>query len=103
MPQTIGILLVFSDTFPGPQPFSEPEAVSLAKHMRANGQNIRGYLSLHSMSEVIMHAWNYAPNVDNQREDELQELGQQMAEAIVEAGGTKFPVGSGPNVLCEQY
>lgn len=46
-----------SETFAGPEEFSEPEARTLRDWFLENGQNIKLYLTIHSFGELLMYPW----------------------------------------------
>ena len=57
-----------SNTYPGPEPFSEPETKSLAKFLRSIADKIQLYLDFHSYSQLLVFPYSYTtehvPNYD---------------------------------------
>lgn len=43
----------------GPAPLSEQETSAVAKFLRANRAIIKGYITLHSYGNYIIHPWGY--------------------------------------------
>ncbi len=68
----------YSDTYHGPNAFSEPE--TLAVKALAESRRFQTALSFHSYSELILYPFAYAYNVPNPDEPLFQSVGAQMAE-----------------------
>ncbi|KAA0189473.1 hypothetical protein HAZT_HAZT010745 [Hyalella azteca] len=52
-----------SDIFRGPAAFSEPETRAVRDAFLEVRSEVKGYISLHSYSQVIMLPWSYQPDV----------------------------------------
>ena len=57
-----------SSTYPGMEPFSEPETKGLAEYARRIADKIQVYLDFHSYSQLLMFPYGYTeervPNYD---------------------------------------
>ncbi|XP_018013515.2 carboxypeptidase B-like [Hyalella azteca] len=80
-----------SDIFRGPAAFSEPETRAVRDAFLEVRSEVKGYISLHSYSQVIMLPWSYQPDVHPNLKN-MTDLGEGMAKAISKARGTKFDV-----------
>lgn len=69
-----------SDTYKGPQPFSEPETQAVKAYIEAH-QNISTLLSFHTFSELILYPWGHDFNAIGNERDFLvhQKMAQKMA------------------------
>lgn len=47
-------------TFPGPSPFSEPEAQAIDNLMTRYRQNIKTYITVHSFGDMVLYPWGFA-------------------------------------------
>jgi carboxypeptidase T len=57
-----------SDTFKGPNPFSEPETQTIKNFVESH-ENINVLLSVHTFSELILYPWGHSHNsIANQRD-----------------------------------
>ncbi|XP_075162016.1 carboxypeptidase B1-like [Haematobia irritans] len=88
-----------SQTFAGPKPFSEPEAMVvrdlILTHGKRKGQM---YLTLHSKGNLILYPWGWTSDMPDTWPD-LHEVAEAGAEAIYAATGTNYTIGSSTNVL----
>ena len=85
-----------SETYRGPQPFSEPESRALRDFIMARRRNIRMYLTFHSYGQMILYPWGY-DRVDARDSAELQRMGTVGARAM----GGNYKVGSAAKVNYE--
>lgn len=68
-----------SDTFKGPQPFSEPETIAIKNYVEAH-QNISILLTFHTFSELILFPWGHKyGEIDITRDFQVH---QKMAEKM---------------------
>jgi len=70
-----------SDTYKGPQPFSEPETVAIKNYVEAH-QNISTLLSFHTFSELILYPWGHTNSSIADARD--QQVHQKMAEKMAD-------------------
>lgn len=70
-----------SDTFKGPQPFSEPETKAIKAYVEAH-QNITTLLSFHTFSELILYPWGHSyQSIENSKDQLVHEtMAKKMAE-----------------------
>lgn len=87
-----------SDTFAGPEPFSEVEAQNLRSIILENTPQIKAYLTLHSYGQYILYPWGYSDDLPDDWRD-LDKLGNEMNDAIEAVRGTSYTVGSSGGVL----
>jgi carboxypeptidase A4 len=86
-----------SDVYHGPTPFSEPEL----QHLRSYSLSLRGvtgFIDWHSYAEKILYPWSYttAPSPAGSWH---QNVGEQMRDSMVAAGGHAYLVGQGSIAL----
>ena len=69
-----------SETFMGPQPFSEPETIAIKNFIEAH-PNIKTLLSFHTFSKLILYPWGHSYNpVENQKDHQVfQAMAKTMA------------------------
>lgn len=69
-----------SDTYMGPQPFSEPETQAIKNYVEAH-QNISILLSFHTFSELILYPWGHTYDPISQQQDRLvhETMAKKMA------------------------
>lgn len=89
-----------SETYRGPQPFSEPETKSISEHILKNSQNIKLYMAVHSYSQLLLTPWGYTSEYPSDYED-LKRAADNAAAALYKVHGTEYEVGSSTNVLCK--
>ncbi|KAL1501714.1 hypothetical protein ABEB36_006995 [Hypothenemus hampei] len=72
-----------SETYAGPEPFSEPESQAVRNWLLSVGLllDIKLYLSFHSFGEYILYPWSYQQTLTDNA-DVLHQLGVRAAEAI---------------------
>ncbi|XP_061492978.1 mast cell carboxypeptidase A-like [Rhineura floridana] len=76
----------------GPSEESEPETKAVASFIRDHLPAIRGYISFHSYSQMLMFPYGYASKtVPNH--DELNEVAKEAVEALSSLYGTKYTYG----------
>lgn len=87
-----------SETYRGSKAFSEVEARALRDTVMAMKENCKFYLTLHSSGNYLLYPWGYTSDLPETWRD-LDEIAQVGAQAIENATGTKYTVGSSTNVL----
>lgn len=51
-----------SQIYPGTHPFSEPEALSLARYMYSIRNRIKVYIDFHAYGQLVLSPWGYTTN-----------------------------------------
>lgn len=87
-----------SETFAGPEAFSELEAQALRDFVLANRDTIKLYLTLHSFGNYILYPWGYTFDLPD-NEEELRSLAEAADEALSTVRGTRYTIGSTTHVL----
>jgi len=87
-----------SQTYHGPEPFSEVEAKNVRDFVTDHKDKIKFYQTLHSYSQLILMPWGYttshAPGYDA-----MFDLGNRGNDALYEVHGKFYEVGCIPCVL----
>lgn len=86
-----------SETYRGPFPFSEPEAAALAQYIESV-PNLRGYLDVHSYSQLVLAPWGYTAQ-PAPRPEENDYVGRAMRDAMVAVNGVNYQVGPTATIL----
>ncbi|KAH8256231.1 hypothetical protein KR026_011318 [Drosophila bipectinata] len=87
-----------SDTYAGPNAFSEPEAVVVRDLMHSLSDRGIMYLTIHSYGNYLLYPWGWTSDLPDNWED-LDAVASTGAEAIKNATGTVYTYGSSTNVL----
>ncbi|XP_065360646.1 carboxypeptidase B1 [Calliphora vicina] len=87
-----------SNTFAGPKAFSEPEAMVVRDLIHTNSVKGQMYLTLHSQGKLLLYPWGWTDALPDTWED-LHEVAAAGADAIYQATGTNYTVGSSTTVL----
>lgn len=56
------------------------------------------YLALHSYGSNVLFPWGY-DYINHENQDELQDLGERVADAISTSRGTNYTVGNAASIL----
>jgi murein tripeptide amidase MpaA len=87
-----------SDTYAGPQPFSEPEAKAVADYISARNNTWDLFITLHSYGQLWMTPWGYTmdlpPNYDS-----MERVGLAAVDTIAQTSGEVYEFGSASNIL----
>ncbi|KAF2896453.1 hypothetical protein ILUMI_09718 [Ignelater luminosus] len=86
------------ETYHGPRPFSELETQAVKEYILRIKDRVKLYLTLHSYGKMILYPWGYKYELPEDHE-ELQVLGDAVAESIRRVAGTKYAVGSVTSIL----
>ncbi|XP_038222654.1 carboxypeptidase B-like [Zerene cesonia] len=78
--------------------FSEPESRAVADFITNSAANFSAYLTYHSYGQYLLYPWGYDNAVPPDHKD-LDLVGNEIAAAIQQAGGSKYTVGSSSGVL----
>ncbi|XP_018013520.1 carboxypeptidase B [Hyalella azteca] len=75
----------------GPSAFSEPETRAVRDAILEVGSRLKGYMALHSYSQVILLPWAYKPD-EHPNLSNMTAMGEGMVKEISKARGTVFGV-----------
>ncbi|KAG6445081.1 hypothetical protein O3G_MSEX003712 [Manduca sexta] len=87
-----------SEIFRGTRAFSEPETQAINNFVTKSAKNFTAYITYHSYGQYLLYPWGYDNALPPDYKD-LDALGKSMAEAISQAGGSKYQVGSSSGLL----
>lgn len=87
-----------SNTYAGPEAFSEPETLAFSRFVDRYKDSIKLYLSVHSYGQYIIYPWSYTTVLPDDWE-ELDDLAQATASAIYDVQGTRYTVGNSVELL----
>lgn len=87
-----------SETYRGKDPFSELETQALRDAVEAIKDSCKFYLTLHSFGNYLLYPWGWTSDLPETWRD-MDEISQIGAEAIKNATGTRYTIGSSTNVL----
>ena len=87
-----------SETFAGPEPFSEPETKAVSDFILKNKDNIAMYISLHAYSQMWLIPWGYTEEKPSDYQ-ELYSLAKIGVNALQSVSGTSYIIGSIPDLL----
>jgi len=82
-----------SETFYGAAPFSEASVANLAKYLEALGPNLKGYIAVHSYSQLWMTPWGWTSQLPS--DFPLQNsLSVASTRALTAVYGTRYTTGT---------
>lgn len=87
-----------SETYAGPSAFSEPETGVLKDVLKSIEDRCKFYLTLHSYGNYLLYPWGWTSDLPPTWQD-LHEVAMAGYNAILQATGTNYTVGSSTNVL----
>jgi len=87
-----------SQTYYGPEPFSEVEARNVRDFVTAHKEQIKFYQTLHSYSQLILMPWGYT-TTNAPGYDAMFDLGNRGNDALFAKHGKYYEVGCIPCVL----
>lgn len=87
-----------SDTYAGPEEFSEPETLAFSRFVDKYNDSIKLYLSVHSYGQYIIYPWSYTTVLPDDAE-ELDSVARAAASAIYDVQGTNYTVGNSVELL----
>lgn len=87
-----------SDTYHGPEAFSEPENVNVRDMLNTRRGDWVFYNSIHSYSQLILLPWGYTDDVPNDY-DEMYNLFMKGSDALTAVHGKTYEVGCIPCML----
>ncbi|XP_051859540.1 uncharacterized protein LOC117572446 [Drosophila albomicans] len=86
------------DTYAGPSAFSEPETIVVRDLMHSLADRGIMYLTMHSYGNYLLYPWGWTSDLPD-TVDQLDAVASAGGDAIKEATGTVYTVGSSTNVL----
>nr|XP_022916572.1 zinc carboxypeptidase-like [Onthophagus taurus] len=86
-----------SETYRGKNAFSEPETAAYSELVKTLN-DVPLYIALHSYGSWVLFPWGY-DYVYADDNDELQAVGDRIANAIYNVGGTRYTVGNAAYLL----
>lgn len=86
-------------TYRGPRVASEPEMTSSQKCILSIQDRVKLFICFHSYSQLLFIPWCYDAVNINDRAD-LDKLAKLWAAALDAVNGTKYNVGTPPELLC---
>lgn len=90
-----------SDTYAGPNAFSEPETKQLSDYLKGMPR-LSAYFSFHAYGQMMMTPFGWTKDLLGNYQ-ELYEIGQKGVAALTAKFGTRYALGSIANVICECY
>ncbi|XP_069496548.1 carboxypeptidase B2 [Ambystoma mexicanum] len=86
------------DTYCGPFPSSEPEVEAVIKFLKQNKEMIKGYISMHSYSQMVLFPYSYTKEKSKDH-DELLQIANKVADSIKSTYRNKYAYGSGAQTI----
>ncbi|XP_073482005.1 carboxypeptidase B-like [Aquarana catesbeiana] len=86
------------DTYCGATPESESESKAVANFIRANIGSIKGYLTIHSYSQMLLFPYSYSYAVAKDH-TELNNVAKGAVSALTALYGTKYTYGPGGTTI----
>lgn len=87
-----------ADTYHGEHSFSEPETRAIRDELLRLKGRCKFYLSLHTYGQYLLYPWGWTSDLPEGWE-KIDEVARAGADAIHNATGTPYAVGSSTNVL----
>ncbi|XP_038658606.1 carboxypeptidase B2 [Scyliorhinus canicula] len=82
-----------SETYCGRHPESEPEVKAVATFIRQRSDHIKGYISIHSYSQMVMFPYSYKRSKSKDHK-ELNYVAQKAVIAVRSVHGTNYRYGN---------
>ncbi|XP_066449361.1 carboxypeptidase B2 [Eleutherodactylus coqui] len=86
------------DTYCGPFPESEPEVAAVARFIRQHNSTIKGYITMHSYSQMVLFPYSYTTDKSKDHE-ELSQLAKKVADGIRLKNRSKYVIGAGADTI----
>ncbi|XP_077155850.1 carboxypeptidase B2 [Ranitomeya variabilis] len=86
------------DTYCGPFPESEPEVAAVANFIRQHKDTIKGYITMHSYSQMVLFPYSYTTEKSKDH-DELLRVANRVADAIKSKSRSKYSSGPGADTI----
>ncbi|KAJ8311473.1 hypothetical protein KUTeg_010828 [Tegillarca granosa] len=87
------------DTYPGRNPFSEPETANIRNKINEIKSRVKAYLSFHSYSQMLLTPFGHTSTRANDH-GEMMRVGRNSMNALRKVHGKVFRVGPAPDLLC---
>ncbi|XP_049875752.1 carboxypeptidase B-like [Pectinophora gossypiella] len=87
-----------SEIYRGSRAFSEPETKAVSNFIKNIASNFTAYLTYHSYGQYLLYPWGY-DNVVPPDYEQLNLVGNNIAQAIQQTGGSQYSVGSSSGLL----
>ncbi|XP_043927513.1 carboxypeptidase B2 isoform X2 [Protopterus annectens] len=85
-------------TYCGPFPESEPEVRAVARFLRWNKENIKGYITIHSYSQMLLFPYSYTTNKAKDHK-ELSDMATKAVNAIKNYYYNRYTAGPGAETI----
>ncbi|GJQ71042.1 hypothetical protein Trydic_g952 [Trypoxylus dichotomus] len=89
-----------SESYAGSSAFSESEAKAIKNVVNKYSDQIKLYITFHSYGNYLMYPWSYTSESAHNAV-ELNALAVSVEAAIASVSGTKYEIGSPPDILYE--
>ncbi|XP_044143986.1 carboxypeptidase B2 [Bufo gargarizans] len=86
------------DTYCGPFPESEPEVAAVANFIRQHKDTIKGYITMHSYSQMVLFPYSYTTEKSKDHE-ELSRLANKVADHIKSKNRSRYVSGPGADTI----
>ncbi|XP_075447243.1 carboxypeptidase B2 isoform X1 [Ascaphus truei] len=86
------------DTYCGPYPESEPEVEAVVTFLKQHKDDIKGYVSMHSYSQMVLFPYSYTREKSKDHE-ELLYVANKVADAIKSTSRNKYVYGPGADTI----
>jgi len=82
-----------SETYRGESAFSEPESQGQRDYLNPMKEKIDAFLTFHSYSQYILYPYSWQNPVPPKNQEELEEVGNKMKDAIFDVHGKTYVMG----------
>ncbi|KAM5180282.1 carboxypeptidase B2 [Mantella aurantiaca] len=86
------------DTYCGRFPESEPEVAAVANYIRQNTDIIKGYITIHSYSQMVLFPYSYKKEKSKDH-DELAQLANKVTDIIKVTSRNRYVSGTGADTI----
>ncbi|XP_069826250.1 carboxypeptidase B2 isoform X1 [Dendropsophus ebraccatus] len=86
------------DTYCGPFPESEPEVAAVANFIRQHKDTIKGYITIHSYSQMVLFPYSYKREKSKDH-DELLRIANKVADQIRSKSRSRYVSGPGADTI----
>ncbi|KAM3933593.1 carboxypeptidase B2 [Leptodactylus fuscus] len=86
------------DTYCGAFPESEPEVAAVTSFIRQNKDIIKGYITMHSYSQMVLFPYSYTQEKSKDH-DELLQLANKVADGIKSKSRSRYTSGPGAETI----
>jgi len=89
-----------SDIYPGPRPWSEPETRALSQTIMSLKDELKGFISFHSFSQLWLTPWAYTTKYPEDHA-ELMAVANEATRRLMAVHNTSWKVGPPSHILYE--